>query len=52
MIKGDRIVCQIDSIYKVRGEYDLFILDEFLYTMGHLHSFVKRKQEVWDALNQ
>jgi hypothetical protein len=52
LIKGDRIIVQIDSLWKVRGEFDLLICDEMVYTMNHLNSFVKRKQEVWDALNQ
>jgi hypothetical protein len=52
IIREDRVVCQIDSLWKVRGEYDLLVLDEIDYTLEHLHSFVKKKQEVWDALNQ
>ena len=52
VITGDRIIVQIDSLYKVRGEFDLLVLDEIVYTMDHMHSFVKRKPQVWEALNQ
>ena len=51
-IMGDRIVCQIDSLHKVFGEFELMLLDEIEYTQDHLHSFVKQKQQVWDSLNQ
>ena len=51
-ISGDRIICQIDSLYKVVGEFDLLILDEFVYTLDHLNSFVKKKNYVWNAFNQ
>jgi len=51
MITGDRIVCQIDSLWKVMGEFDLCIWDEMVYTMAHLSSFVKKKFQVWNALN-
>ena len=50
-IKGDRIICQIDSFHKVRGEFDLVIHDELVGTLLHLHSFVKEKNEVWNAFN-
>jgi hypothetical protein len=50
-IKGDRIICQIDSFHKVRGEYDLIIHDEIVGTIGHIHSFVKEKNLVWEAFN-
>lgn len=52
VVQGNRIITQIDSLYKVRGEFDLLIMDEITYTMDHLVSFVKRKSEVWDALSQ
>lgn len=52
MITGDRIIVQIDSLWKVMGDFDLMILDEFTYTLNHLHAFVKKKTEVWDSLNQ
>tara|TARA_R110000803_G_scaffold210739_1_gene283560 strand:- start:1181 stop:4600 length:3420 start_codon:yes stop_codon:yes gene_type:complete len=50
-IKGDRIICQIDSLHKVRGEFDLVIHDELVGTLLHLHSFVKEKNKVWNAFN-
>ena len=52
LIRGDRLIVQIDSLHKVRGEFDLVILDEWVYTLAHINSFVKNKQEVWTALNQ
>ena len=52
VIRGDRIVIQIDSLWKLRGEFDLIILDEIVYTLDHLISFVKaqNKRNVYDAL--
>ena len=52
LIRGDRLIVQVDSLHKVRGEFDLVILDEWVYTLSHINSFVKNKQEVWTALNQ
>ena len=51
-IKEDRIICQIDSLFKVRGEFDLVIHDEIVGTIEHLHSFVKEKEAVCNAFNQ
>jgi hypothetical protein len=51
-ITGDRIICQVDSLYKVRGEFDLLIMDEAVYSLDHFYSFVKKKTYVWEALNQ
>lgn len=52
LITGDRLITQIDSLYKVRGSFDIIVFDEMVYTINHLNSFAKRKLEVWDALNQ
>ena len=49
-VKADKLICQIDSLWKVRGEYDLIILDEFKYTGMHIAEFVKNKVMVFDAL--
>jgi len=51
-IESNRLICQIDSLYKVRGHFDLLILDEVVYTIDHLNSFVKKKKQVWEALTQ
>jgi hypothetical protein len=51
-IECNRLVCQIDSLYKVRGHFDLLILDEVVYTLDHINSFVKKKKQVWEALTQ
>ena len=51
-VKGERIVVQVNSLWRVKGAFDLIILDEMVYTMNLLLSFVKEKREVWDALNQ
>jgi len=50
--KADRLIIQIDSLHKVRGEYDLLFFDEFEYTGGHLVSFCKEKRFIMDALQQ
>ena len=51
-IRDERVVVQIDSLFKLRGAYDLLILDEFVYTSDHLVSFVKEKPFVWNALTE
>ena len=47
-----RLIVQIDSLHKVIGHYDLIILDEFVYTRQHLHSFVKEKNNCYNTLIQ
>lgn len=51
-IKAERLVVQIDSLWKVRGQFDLIILDEIEYTTNHFFGFVKNKTLVYDALSQ
>lgn len=51
-ITDDRVVVQIDSMHKLRGKYDLLILDEIVYSIDHLASFVKEKKLVWDTLTE
>ena len=48
----NRLVCQIDSLSRLRGSFDLIFFDEIESTTDHLCSFVKRKPEVWDTLCQ
>ena len=48
----DRLIVQADSLHKVRGMYDLMILDEFIYTKDHIISFAREKKSVWEALEQ
>ncbi len=38
-----KIVIQIDSLYKLMGEVDLFILDEMTYTLNHLVTSAKKE---------
>ena len=47
-----RLIVQIDSLHKVIGEYDLIVLDEFVYSRAHLHSFVKEKNNCFNTLIQ
>lgn len=42
------LICQIDSIKKVRGHYDLIIFDEISYTMNHLVGSVESKKRCFD----
>jgi hypothetical protein len=49
-IQADRLVVQIDSVWRVRGEYDLVILDEASYTQSHFFQFTKDKAKCLDAL--
>lgn len=48
----DKIVIQIDSLYKLRGHVDLIVLDEFSYTSMHLISSVKHKEGVYNTLSE
>ena len=45
-----RLVCQIDSLRRVSGHYDLIILDESEYTLAHLYEFVRDKYKVYKLL--
>ena len=47
-----RLIVQIDSLHKVRGKYDLLVLDEVEYVLQHLVEFVKEKRAVFEALCQ
>lgn len=49
-ISAKVLVCQIDSLYRVMGNYDILIIDEASYTFSHLCRFVKNAPDVWDAL--
>lgn len=37
------MICQIDSIYRIRGEYDLIVLDEISYSLTHMVTSVKKR---------
>lgn len=45
-----KIVIQIDSLYKLMGEVDLFILDEMTYTLNHLVTSAKKRNESYKTL--
>ena len=46
------VICQIDSIKRIRGHYDLVIFDEFSYTMKHLVESVDSKKRCFDTYKQ
>lgn len=46
------VICQIDSIKRIRGKYDLVIFDEMTYTMNHLVSSISEKKRCHDAFLQ
>lgn len=46
----NKLVVQIDSFYKIRGEIDLLVLDEFTYTALHLIERAKNKEAVYNTL--
>nr|WRK65364.1 putative origin of replication binding protein [Marseillevirus futianmevirus] len=48
-IREKRLVCQVDSLWRVRGKFDIVVCDEATYTLGHMLSFPKNKKECWDA---
>jgi hypothetical protein len=45
-----KMVIQIDSFYKIMGEIDLLVLDEFTYTAMHLIERAKNKEYNYNAL--
>lgn len=45
-----KLIIQIDSLWRVRGNYNYLILDELCMTEDQLVDFVKRKKECVDAL--
>lgn len=49
-INCDRLVVQIDSVWRACGSYDVVILDEVGYTLNHLFEFAKEKSKCLDAL--
>jgi ribosomal protein S25 len=53
-IRGERIICQIDSLYKLLAEepFDLVVFDEFTATMTHLVSFVKNQRACNNILEE
>lgn len=46
------VICQMDSIKRIRGEYDLVILDEISYSLSHLVTSVKSRQKCNDVLEE
>jgi hypothetical protein len=51
LVDVPRLIVQVDSLWKVRGKYDLLILDEFTSTRKHLASeFLKHKRAVFSAM--
>lgn len=49
-IRNNRVIIQIDSIHRIKGRYDLVILDEIEYIREHLFSFVKLKSQCYRTL--
>lgn len=53
IIKDDRVVVQLDSLTRVRGKYDLIILDEIEAIKEHMFArTIKDKKKIWDCLTQ
>lgn len=48
----DKLIIQIDSLWKVRGQYDIIIFDEFTYIINHLITFCKKRELVYEAMKQ
>lgn len=46
----DKMVIQIDSFHKIRGNIDLLVLDEFTYTEIHLIQQAKYKEACYNTL--
>ena len=52
VIDKARVLVQINSLHKVRGHYDLVVLDEVGYTMDMIMSYCEKRREVWETLMQ
>lgn len=42
------LICQVDSIKRIRGHYDLVIFDELCSTASHLINYVEQKKRCFD----
>ena len=51
-IYANRVVVCMDSLHKIMGNFDYLILDEMVYTLSHLCSFVKYKTDCFRVLKQ
>lgn len=52
-IKDDRVIVQLDSLHRVRGKYDLIILDEVEAIKEHLFArTIKDRKKIWNCLEQ
>lgn len=47
-----RLICQVDSLKRIRGKYDLVIFDEVSYTLNHIVSSVSDKKRCHDNMIQ
>lgn len=46
------VIIQLDSLKRIRGNYDLIILDEVTYSLTHLVTSVESKKRCYDILEQ
>ncbi|KAI9243162.1 hypothetical protein BY458DRAFT_495464, partial [Sporodiniella umbellata] len=46
------VIVQIDSLKRIRGEYDLIIFDELTYSLDHLVSSAQNKKRCFDVFKQ
>lgn len=46
------LIIQIDSLYRIRGNYDIIIFDEIVYTMSHLVTSCRTREMVYECLTQ
>lgn len=49
-IRDKRVIVQVDSLHRLRGKYELVILDEAVYTLNHLISFCREKPVITETL--
>jgi hypothetical protein len=48
--KYPKLIIQVDSLHRVRGAFDLLVLDEIESTLSHLLTFTKNFKECWKSL--
>lgn len=46
------MIIQIDSLHRIRGNYDIVVFDEFTYTVSHLITSCKTREKVYECMKQ
>lgn len=50
VLNDDKLIVQVDSLFRVGRTYEVVILDEIEYIKGHIFDFIKSKREIYNRL--